>query len=131
MERTIHSKLQLDDVCGKQPSDFKKDRSFQDHVRTHAEEKFQCIECPSEWTEGPENIFNTLKQLITHMHQYHKDNRNCIKCPKSFSAASNRIKHEATHHGTIYECQTCDKLYENKNSYKTVSYTHLTLPTKA
>ena len=46
MERESSSRLTLDDVCGKQPENFKKDRQFQNHYRTHSEGKFQCKECP-------------------------------------------------------------------------------------
>ena len=73
--------------------------------------------CPSVWSGGPENIFNTKKQLSTHIHEYHSDNKNCSQCPKSFSSQSNRIAHEATH-TTMFECQSCDKIYTNKISYK-------------
>ena len=82
MERESSSRLTLDDVCGKQPEDFKKDRQFQNHYRTHAEEQFQCKECPSVWSGGPENTFNTKKQLLSHMHQYHSDNKKCGECSK-------------------------------------------------
>ena len=61
MERESTSRLTLDDVCGKEPKNFKKDRLFQNHYRTHAEEKFVCKECPSVWSGGPENTFNTKK----------------------------------------------------------------------
>ena len=54
MERESTSRLTLDDVCGKEPKNFKKDRLFQNHYRTHAEEKFVCEECPSVWSGGPQ-----------------------------------------------------------------------------
>ena len=97
------------------------DRSFKNHVRTHAEEIFKCTECPSEWTDGPENMFKTFKQLITHMHEYYKSDNKCRECPKTFSTSSNRIKHEAIHYGTQYECQTCDNIYKNKNEYRSIT----------
>ena len=62
MERESNSRVKLDDVCGKQSKGLKKDRLFQNHYRTHSEEKYQCEECPSVWSGGPENIFNTKKQ---------------------------------------------------------------------
>ena len=64
-------KLILDDVCGKQNDSFNNKRSFQNHYRTHGEEIFQCTECPANWSGGPENMFNTKKQLVTHMFEYH------------------------------------------------------------
>ena len=97
MERESTSRLTLDDVCGKEPKNFKKDRLFQNHYRTHAEEKFVCKEYPSVWSGGPENTFNTKKQLSSHIHQYHKNNKDCDQCSKSFSTSTNRIAHEATH----------------------------------
>ena len=118
MEReSSTSRLSLDDVCGKQPKNFKKDRHFQNHYRTHAEEEFKCQECPSVWSGGPETTFNTKKQMISHIHQYHQDNKKCSQCSKSFSCLSNRISHEATH-STIFECQSCEKIYTNNTSYK-------------
>ena len=96
MERESNSRVTLDDVCGKQSKCLKKDRLFQNHYRTHSEEKYQCKECPSVWSGGPENIFNTKKQLSTHIHEYHRNNKNCSQCTKSFSSSSNRIAHEAT-----------------------------------
>ena len=42
MKGTSYVKLQLDDVCGKQRRDLKMGRSFQNHFRTHAEEKFHA-----------------------------------------------------------------------------------------
>ena len=114
MERESTSRLTLDDVCGKEPKNFKKDRLFQNHYRTHAEEKFVCKECPSVWSGGPENTFNTKKQLSSHMHEYHKSNKDCDQCSKSFSCSTNRIAaiaHEATHsYSNMFECQSCDKL---------------------
>ena len=82
MERESTSRLTLDDVCGKEPKNFKKDRLFQNHYRTHAEEKFVCKECPSVWSGGPENTFNMKKQPLSHMHQYHSDNKKCGECSK-------------------------------------------------
>ena len=49
------------------------------------------------WSGGPENAFNTKKQLSSHIHQYHKNNKDCDQCSKSFSTSTNRIAHEATH----------------------------------
>ena len=88
MERESTSRLTLDDVCGKEPKNFKKDRLFQNHYRTHAEEKFVCKECPSVWSGGPENTFNTKKQLSSHMHEYHKSHKDCDQCSKSFSCST-------------------------------------------
>ena len=59
----ISKKLILDDVCGVQENSFKNKRIFQNHYRTHGEEKFQCSECPAIWSEGPENIFNTNRYV--------------------------------------------------------------------
>ena len=72
----------------------------------------------SVWSGGPENAFNTKKQLSSHIHQYHKNNKDCDQCSKSFSTSTNRIAHEATHIVTCFECQSCDKIYTNKTSYK-------------
>ena len=88
MERESTSRLTLDDVCGKEPKNFKKDRLFQNHYRTHAEEKFVCKECPSVWSGGPENTFNTKKQSSNHMHEYHKSNKDWNQCSKSFSCST-------------------------------------------
>ena len=71
----------------------------------------------SVWSGGPENAFNTKKQLSSHIHQYHKNNKDCDQCSKSFSTSTNRIAHEATH-SNMFECQSCDKIYTNKTSYK-------------
>ena len=60
-------------------------------------------------------------QLITHMHEYHKIDNKYRECPKTFSTSSNRIKHEAIHYGTQYECQTCDNIYKNKNEYRSIT----------
>ena len=54
MERESNSRVTLDDVCGKQSKCLKKDRLFQNHYRTHSEEKYQCKECPSVWSGGME-----------------------------------------------------------------------------
>ena len=64
----------------------------------------------SVWSGGPENAFNTKKQLSSHIHQYHKNNKDCDQCSKSFSTSTNRIAHEATH-SNMFECQSCDKIY--------------------
>ena len=95
----ISKKLILDDVCGVQKNSFKNKRIFQNHYRTHGEQKFQCKECPAIWPEGPENIFNTKKQLITHndMFEYHANSKDFKECEQSFSHASNRKKHEDSH----------------------------------
>ena len=61
----ISKKLNLDDVCGLQNDSFKNKRTFQNHFRTHGEELFTCTECPANWSEGPENMFNTKKQVHT------------------------------------------------------------------
>ena len=91
----ISKKLNLDDVCGLQNDSFKNKRTFQNHYRTHGEELFQCTECPANWSGGPENMFNTKKQLVTHMFQYHSTNNvDCSQCDKSFSHVSNLMKHE-------------------------------------
>ena len=45
----ISKKLILDDVCGVQKNSFKNQRIFQNHYRTHGEQKFQCKECPAIW----------------------------------------------------------------------------------
>ena len=93
MERESTSRLTLDDVCGKKPKKFKKDRlflSFKNHYRT-------MLRRNSVWSGGPENAFNTKKQLSSHIHQYHKNNKDCDQCSKSFSTSTNRIAHEATH----------------------------------
>ena len=50
--------------------------------RTHAEEKFVCKACHSVWSCGPENTFNTKKQPLSNMHQYHSDNKKCGECSK-------------------------------------------------
>ena len=63
----LSKKLILDDVCGVQKNSFKNKRVFQNHYRTHGQEIFQCSECPAIWSEGPENISNTKKQLLTHI----------------------------------------------------------------
>ena len=110
-------KLILDDVCGEQNDSFKNRRGFQNHSRTHGEELSQCTECP-EWSGGPENMFNTKKQLVTHMFEYHSTNNvGCSQCNKSFSHVSNLMKHEESH-GTIMECQHCMKLYTNRYSFR-------------
>ena len=57
----ISKKLNLDDVCGLQNDSFKNKRTFQNHYRTHGEELFTCTECPANWSEGPENMFNTKR----------------------------------------------------------------------
>ena len=93
----ISKKLILDDVCGVQKNSFKNKRIFQNHYKTHGEQKFQCEECPAIQSEGPENIFNTKKQLITHMFEYHANSKDCKECDQSFSHASNRKKHEDSH----------------------------------
>ncbi len=63
-------------------------------------------------------MFNTKKQLVTHMFEYHRtDNVGCSQCDKSFSHVSNLMKHEESH-GTIMECQHCMKLYKNRYSFK-------------
>ena len=83
----ISKKLILDDVCGKQNDSFNNKRGFQNHYRTHGEEIFQCTECPANWSGGPENMFNTKKQLVTHMFEYHSTTADCSQCDKSFSHA--------------------------------------------
>ena len=113
----ISKKLILDDVCGVQENSFKNKRIFQNHYRTHGEEKFQCSECPAIWSEGPETIFNTKKQLITHMFEYHNNSKDCKEYDQSFSHASNLKKHEDSHE-TILECQHCKKMYMNRYSFK-------------
>ena len=79
----VSMKLILDDVCGTTKDDFKNMRLFQNHYRTHADELLKCPECPAIWSEGPETMFNTKRQLITHMYRYHSNSNDCNQCDKS------------------------------------------------
>ena len=112
-------KVRLDEHCGKTEGNFKSNRAFQNHYRTHDENLFKCEKCPSVWTEGPENQFTNKKDLITLNYMYHSSEKKCIECQKNFSSKNNLARHiQDFHNNTILACQTCDSVFPNQQNLK-------------
>ena len=114
--------------CPKTSIEFKNERSFYHHEKTHDDEKNEvCIHC--------EKLFRTKTDLSSHRHSVHnqKDEYKCNHCEWIFSTKSNLKKHlkninngsqeepdvpdNSNSGGTInivYKCTECNEEYLNK-----------------
>ena len=114
--------------CPKTSIEFKNERSFYHHEKTHDDEKNEvCIDC--------EKLFRTKTDLSSHRHSVHnqKDEYKCNHCEWIFSTKSNLKKHlkkinngsqeepnvpdNSNSGGTInivYKCTECNEEYVNK-----------------
>ena len=104
------------------------------------------IECSNDEKRRPhvcsvcEKRFTTKQSLTIHMRQHSGEEAlySCTECEKSFTSLSGLSEHKNVH-SSKYKCTECEKSFtslsglsqhKNVHSSKSVSYTHLTLPTK-
>ena len=111
------AKITLDENCGRTDRDFTSRKNFTNHVKTHSDEVFKCPKCPHIWKEGPEIHFNTKKALLKHIFEYHKSEKDCQDCDKTYSTSSNLKKHELSHQ-IIETCSKCNKTFASKYKLK-------------
>ena len=74
----------------------------------------------SVWSGGPENAFNTKKQLSSHIHQYHKNNKDCDKIYTNNTSYKKHMKSCAGSKTPVesFHCNDCDKTF-SRNSHLT------------
>ena len=127
-EMARFSKESICEICGFLKIQGK-DREFSEHVRKHFKDSFDCDLCTTS--------FQTIRQRTEHKRRAHCPSVACDVCGKTFANINNMVKHKRSAHLKElmqFLCTTCDKQFAYRDKYErhiiSVSYTHLTLPTK-
>ena len=76
--------------------------------RTHSQKFVKCIPCGRH--------FANQEKLILHQKSH---DLNCISCSKTFTSISGKWHHFKIIHENCIKCKTCDRLFSDKEKYKT------------
>ena len=117
--------------CPKTTNDFKNERSFYHHEKTHEEKNEERPDC--------DKLFRTKIDLSSHRNNVHNEKQEykCNHCEEIFSKRSNLKRHidaleDNSNSGSnkviniVYNCDECNEEYMDKRSLKRHEKTNMT-----
>ena len=128
MKRKFHRKTHTEGnvySCSQCMKSFSSQSSLRSHMNIHRG-KYKCTECGK--------CCRDRSKLAVHRRSHSGEKPfECTVCSKRFTQSGSLVRHSRIHSGEKpYKCHMCDKAFSESGSLSrhTVSYTHLTLPTK-
>lgn len=107
-------------VCNLCSKAFKSRDNLNEHFQTHSNTKLKCELCP-------DKEFSSKPSLRNHVREYHESvgEHKCSECDKVFNTSKNLDTHMLTHGDKKFKCKLCDKSYANpQNLHRHVKEFH-------